>query len=185
MRALRPAALVAVLVVAGGVGLVSYQHVRDQLAVIEACEATETGDWAAALEGTQNRLGADATGRAAAECRCLALLATGAGAACVDLLERLLADPEAEDWAPRPALAVHLIQTRRDQGRALEAAEQARRAARLHPDSPDLFYLELLTRGSVEDEEAVLRELEARLAGHAPHQLHMRASLANRHLLRG
>jgi hypothetical protein len=178
-------ALAALLVVAGGVGLVSYQRARDQLAVIEACEATETGDWAAALEGTQDRLGADATGRAAAECRCLALLATGAGASCVELLERVLADPEAGGWAPRPALAVHLIQTRRDQGRALEAAELARRAARLHPDSTDLFYLELMTRGSVEDEGAVLRELEARLAGSAPHQLRMRASLANRHLLRG
>jgi hypothetical protein len=55
----------------------------------------------------------------------------------------------------------------------------------VHPDDADLFYLELVTRGSVEDEAAVLRELEARLTGRRPRELRMRASLANRHLLRG
>jgi hypothetical protein len=59
-----------------GVGLVSAQRVREQLDVIEACEATGAGDFATALARTDGRTGASETGRAAAECRCLALLAT-------------------------------------------------------------------------------------------------------------
>jgi tetratricopeptide (TPR) repeat protein len=185
VRLLRLALLAVVLGTTGVVGFVSYERVQDQLAALETCDAARTGDWARALARSEGRVGADATGRAAAECRCLALLATEAGDACVELLDAILADPEAADWAPGPALAVHLIQTRRDAGRIREAAELARRAARAHPDDPDLFYLELVTRGSVEDEALVLRELESRLTGRRPRELRMRTSLANRYLMRG
>jgi len=141
--------------------------------------------WSAALAGTESRVGNDETGRAAAECRCQALLATGRTAACVELLEEMLAQPEADGWTPSPPLAIHLIQTWRDVGRSLEAAELARGAARLHPENPDLFYLELLTRSAHEDEDLLLEELAARVASRGPAAVRMRASLATRFLLRG
>jgi len=170
---------------AAGVGLVSAERVRGQLAVMQACDATDTGDFATALARTQGRVDASETGRAAAECRCLALLATGGGGECAELIARVLADPRSEGWAPRPDLAIHLIQTWREEGRATEAAELARRAARAHPGDAGLFALELSTRSSVGDEDAVLHELEERVAQreHAP--VAMRVVLANRWLLRG
>jgi hypothetical protein len=181
----RLALLLVGLGVALGVGLVSVRRVGDQLAALEACEAARGGDWATVLARSEGRLGPDETGRSAAECRCTALLATGAGAACVELLEQLLAQPEADGWAPAPPLAIHLIQTWREAGRGLEAAELARRTARLHPENPDLFYLELLTRSVGEDEARLLEELAARVAPRGPAAVRMRVSLANRHLLRG
>jgi hypothetical protein len=182
---LRAALLLAAVAVALAAGAVSVRRVGEQIAVLEACDAADAGNWAAALAGTEGRVGPDATGRAAAECRCRALLASGRGSACTDLMDALLAQPEADDWAPSPALSVHLVQTRRDAGRAREAAELARRAARAHPEDPDLFYLELVTRSAWEDEASVLDELAVRVAPHGPQAVRMRVSLANRHLLRG
>jgi hypothetical protein len=118
---------------AAGAGLVSAERVRDQIAVIEACEATSTGDYATALSRTRDRVNASETGRAAAECRCLALLASERGEECAELLARVLADPRSR-LAPRADLSVHLIQTWREEGRAAEAAGLARRAAQAHPD---------------------------------------------------
>jgi hypothetical protein len=177
--------LAAAVAAAVGAGFVSVRRSGEQLAVLEACEAARTGDWPAALARSQERVGADEAGRAAAECRCRALLATGRGEECVDLLEEVLARPEADGWTPGPELAVHLIQTRREAGRGREAAELARRAARRHPEDPGLFYLELITRSAHEDEERVLDELEGRVGGRGPAAARMRVSLANRHLLRG
>jgi len=165
-------------------GLISADRVADQVAVLEACEAAQAEQWSAALAATEGRVGNDETGRAAAECRCRALLATGRGDACVELLEEMLTQPEADGWTPSPPLAIHLIQTRRDAGRNLEAAELARGAARLHPENPDLFYLELLTRSAQEDEDRLLEELAARVASRGPAAVRMQASLANRFLLR-
>jgi hypothetical protein len=165
-------------------GLISARRVSDQLAVLEACEAAEAGAWSIVLEETEGRVGSDETGRAAAECRCRALLASDRGDACVELLEHMLAQPEADGWTPSPALAIHLIQTRRDAGRQLAAAELARSAARLHPEHPDLFYLELLTRSAQEDEDLVLEELAGRVASRGPAAVRMRVSLANRYLMR-
>ena len=163
-------------------GVVSVRRVGDQVAVLEACEAAERGDFEGALARTAGRTGRDATGLAAAECRCKALLATGAGDACLSLLEPLLAETA---WAPGPELSVHVIQTWREAGRARDAAELARRAARLHPENPELFYLELVTRSSVEDEESVIAELSARIPASGPEAARMRVSLAHRHLQRG
>jgi len=182
---LRAAILAILLAAAGGVGLISVQGVNDQLAVMEACEAVGAEDWAAVLAKTANRVGDDDTGRAATECRCMALLATGAGDECVALLEHAVARGEADGWTPGPVLAVHLIQTWREMARAHDAAGLARRAARRHPDDPDLFYLELETRSSIEDDAGVLRELLARVPERGPQAVRMRVSLANRHLFRG
>jgi hypothetical protein len=182
---LRPLILAIVLAVAGAVGLISVRGVNDQLAVMEACEATGVEDWNTVLRKTEGRVGDGATGRAATECRCMALLATGAGDACVALLERAVARGEADGWTPGPALSVHLIQTWRGMARAQDAALLARRAARRYPNDPDLFYLELETRSGIDDEDAVLRELSARVPDRGPHAVRMRVSLANRHLFRG
>ena len=139
MKTLRLALGIAFLLAAAGVGVISVDHVQNQLATLEACRAAETGHWSEVLTRTEERVGADATGRSAAECRCLALLATGAGAACVELLEEILADPRAEDWSPNPTLAVHVIQTWRDAGRGTEAAALAKRAAQHQPEDPDHY----------------------------------------------
>jgi hypothetical protein len=183
-RLLLPIAL-GLLLAAAGIGLISAERVRDQLAVIDACEATRTGDFAAALAGTENRIDASETGHAAAECRCLALLASQRGPECAELMARLLADPSTKDWAPRPDLSIHLIQTWRDEGRMAEAAELARRAAALHPDDTQLFALELATGSNLGQEASLLEELEARLAGRAKAPISMRVALADRWLLRG
>ena len=175
--------LLALAIVAGGVGLVSVRRASDQIAVIEACEAVEQGRFARALERTEGRTGNDEVGRAAVACRCRALLATGRGAECEKLLEATIA--ASPEWAPAPDLSVHWIQTLREAGRSEAAAAFAGRAGAAHPDDPDLFYLELLTRAAFEDEDALLRELEARVASQGPAAVRMRASLANRHLLRG
>jgi hypothetical protein len=181
----RLALLGTALALAAAVGLVSARRAADQLAVIEACDAAAAGDAAAALARTSGRTGGDETGRSAAECRCTALLALGRGTECADLLEEIAADPRSEDWAPRPELAVHLVQTRREDGRLERAAELARRFARVHAEDPDLFYLELVTRSALEDEATVLRELSARVPARGPGAVRMRVSLANRWLLRG
>jgi hypothetical protein len=180
-RAAIAAALFAAL---AGTALVSYETARVQMMALDACEAVEAGDWDTALARTAKR-SQGATGRWAAECRCLALIATDSGAECAELMEDVLAAPDAKDWAPNAILSVHLIQTWRDEGRTVKAADLARRASGQHPDNPDLFYLELVTRGSVEDEGLVLRELESRLSGGGPRELRMRSSLATRHLMRG
>jgi len=152
---------------------------------MEACDAVGAEEWDEVLRKTEGRLGDGDTGRAATECRCMALLATGAGDACVALLERAVARGEADGWTPGPRLAVHLIQTWRDLARAQDAALLARRAARRYPNDADLFYLELETRSGIDDEDSVLRELSARVPDRGPHAVEMRVSLANRHLFRG
>jgi hypothetical protein len=182
---IRAAVLAILLTAAGGAGLISVRSVNDQLAVMEACEAVADEDWEAVLDKTEGRVGDDDTGRAATECRCMALLARGDDDACVALLEHAVARGEADGWTPGPTLAVHLIQTWREMARAEDAAALARRAARRHPDDPDLFYLELETRSGVEDDASVLRELSERVPERGPEAVRMRVSLANRHLFRG
>jgi len=184
-RSRRGLLLAATLFCAAGAGLVSVRSIDDQIAVLEACEAVEHGDWQTALARTEGRVGRDDAGRAAAECRCLALLATGQAAACIELLEQAVEAGREDGWAPRPELAIHLIQTWRSQARPDAAAELARRAARHYPDEPDLFYLELETRSGIEDDEVVLSELAARVPERGPQAVRMRVSLANRWLFRG
>ncbi|MBW2494608.1 MAG: alkaline phosphatase family protein [Deltaproteobacteria bacterium] len=181
----RLAILLAALAASAGIGIISVRHAERNAAILDACGAVETGDWTRALEHTED-LPLDAgTSRDAAECRCIALIATERGAECESLMDRLLADPASDDWAPSPRLAVHLIQTHRSAGRTVEAADLARRAARQFPSNGDLFFLELSTRSSLEDEDLVLRELEARIDPEIPEATRMRTSLATRHLIRG
>jgi hypothetical protein len=178
-------AVAALLLVALAAGVISVRRVGVQVRALEACEAAGREAWGDVLARTSGPIEADATGLAAAECRCRALLATGSGAECESLLARLLATPEAAGWAPTPDLAVHLVQTWREAGRAHEAAELAARAARRRPDDPDLFALELATRPAFEDEDPLLEELAARIPASGAAAARMRVSLAHRHLQRG
>ena len=98
----------------------------------------------------------------------------------------MLADPRSKDWAPRPDLAIHAdpdLARRGARGRG--GGARAARRARASRTTRRLFALELATRSSVEDEDAVLAELTARLAQREPAPVAMRVALANRWLLRG
>jgi len=177
--------LIAALAVSVGLGIISVRHADQNAAILDACGAVESGDWNTALQRTESFALSGSRARDAAECRCIALVATDRGDECEALMDRLLSDPASDGWAPNPNLAVHLIQTRRSAGRIAEAADLARRAARQFPTNGDLFFLELTTRSSVEDEALVLRELEARIDPKATEATRMRTSLATRHLIRG
>ena len=177
--------LLAALATAAGIGIISVRHAERNAAILDACGAVESGDWNAVLARTEDLPSGGSAYRDAAECRCIALVATDRGAECELLMARLLADPASDGWSPSPSLAVHLIQTRRSAGRIAEAAELSRRAARQFPSNGDLFFLELTTRSSIEDEALVLRELEARIDPEIAEATRMRTSLATRHLIRG
>lgn len=180
------AAFVALLIAgAAGVGLVSIRSSRAALAVLEACDALERGDTQRTLALTESRIGSDDTGRAAAECRCRALVAEGDRAGCAALLESLWSQPGAADWMPAADLAALAIAERRAQGHTREAAALARRAGLAHPDDLQLFALELDTRASVEVEARVLEELAVRLPSHGEQAAELRAVLAQRHLRAG
>ena len=181
----RLAILLAALAASAGIGIISVRHAEQNAAILDACGAVETADWNSALRHTEDLPLDGSASRDAAECRCIALVATDRSAECESLMDRLLEDPASENWSPNPRLAVHLIQTRRSAGRIGEAADLARRAARQFPSNGDLFFLELATRSSVEDEALVLRELEARIDPQIEEATRMRTSLATRHLIRG
>ncbi len=181
----RLAVLLAALAASLGIGIISVRYAEQNAAILNACGAVESGDWNSALEQTENLALDRSSARDAAECRCIALVATDRGTECESLMDRLLSDPAFDGWSPSPALAVHLIQARRSAGRIEAAADLARRAARQFPSNGDLFFLELATRSSIEDEALVLRELEARIDPEMPEATRMRTSLATRHLIRG
>jgi hypothetical protein len=179
----RTLGLLGVLVALAGIGVVSIGRARDQLAVIDACEAARAGDTARALTLTDGRIGDSETGRAAAECRCHALIAAGEPAACLGLLEPLVADPA--PWMPEPSLAALLIRERRDTGRPEEAAALARAAGRSHPDDLLLFQHELEVRAAVEPESEVLQSLTRRIPERGDVAARMRVAVGQRHLHRG
>jgi hypothetical protein len=183
MSARTLAVAIVVLLSALAAGVVSLQATRDQLAVLEACEALGRGEYSTTLRETEGRVDATETGHAAAECRCRAQLASGAGEACTAMLETLWQeDPE---WIPSPDLVAFAIDARRTRGDGRAAAVLAQRAGAAHPDHPGLFQLELELRASAEDEVSVLRELGARTPATGVAAAELRAVLAQRYLRRG
>ena len=168
---------------AGAIGTISVVRAHDQIVVIGACEAASEGDSARALADTMGRTGPSETGRAAAECRCHALIATGDERACIALLDPLVTDPDV--WTPEPTLATLLVRERIARGHGEEAAALARAAGRAHPDDPALFRAELDARSAVESEVDVLRDLSQRIPPRGDAAALERAALAQRHLLRG
>jgi hypothetical protein len=184
-RALHVAVAAVVLILALAAGHVSYQRTRAELAALATCEALTQGDVAAALARSEGEVGADATGRAVATCRCRALQAVGRGEECATLLSSLLDDPAAADWMPPADLAAFYVASQRAAGRTRQAADFARRAGAAHPHDPALFSEELTARASVEDEAAVMRELAQRIPARGEDAARMRVALAQRALRAG
>ena len=174
---------IAIFGTAAGIGFVSVQRARDQLAVIEACEAAQDGRAARALELTEGRVGPDATGRAAAECRCQAFLRQNQPAACLSLLDPLV--DESHAWLPQPGLIQLLLQHRAASGRDTEARTLAAAAARAHPEALVFLEHELALRSAAEPEAEVLADLAGRLPSHGDPAARARVLLAQRHLMRG
>jgi hypothetical protein len=176
---------VVLLAVAISTAHTAVGRIRRQSEIAASCDAVSAGRFQEALERSADLVSSDDAGRIAAECRCWALLATEQREACADVLDSVLADPEAQGWVPDPPLAKLAIQKRRSDGRSIEAAALAARSAEAHPDDVDLVHLELLTRSLVEGEETALAELEARLADDRDASLPLRIVLAASHERRG
>ena len=158
----------------------------------ELCAAAERQDWRAVLDAGTELIGNDPAGRRAAQCRCAALLAHDERQVCVDLLEGLLADSEAdeeaEDWLPDPTLTALVVASRDEAGDPVRAADLARRGAAEHPYDALLLNQELTLRARVEDETSVLTEMERRLEGMDPDRPEtwlLRFNLAARRVDRG
>lgn len=152
--------LLLVVLVATGVALAAWQWrgTRRFALADEVCSAvTERryGDavtLGAALDAT------DEPGFLALDCRCIAHLARRELDQCLADLEPALAagmTPSAD--VARAAAAAWF-----ERGQPAPAAVAARRAAAENPDDADLFELELVSRGLIEDADAVLNEMEAR-----------------------
>ena len=177
--------LVLLLVVGAVVGVRSTLRVSALRAAAEVCAAADRHDWPAAVAASERFVaGGAAPPLEVAECRCAALIETGARDACVALLENLLARPATGEWLPSPLLTAVAVEARRDRGDLLGAARLATRGAQRYPHNFVLLYLELDLRSRLEDESEVLAELTARLpsAGEAAPLLALR--LAERQIRR-
>ena len=177
--------LFVLLAVAAVVGVRSARRVSELRAAAEVCAAADRHDWPAAVAASERFVGGGAAPPLdVAECRCAALMETGARDGCVALLDDLLARPATGEWLPSPLLTAVAVEARRDRGDLPGAARLAGRGARRYPQNFVLLYLELDLRTRLEDESAVLAELTARLpkAGEAAPLLALR--LAERRLHR-
>lgn len=181
----RLAVLVLVWLAAIGAGLWSFRQTSYRRTVDRACDAVERGDWAAALDGSEALVGTDFPGLRAAECRAKALFATGESMAGVELLDRLLAEPEAHGWLPEPFLLGAVVLHRRLEGRLPEAAELARRGTARYPTSDELTLTELQVRSELEDEGRVLEEIARRLVDRGRNFSPLGYNLARRAVDRG
>ena len=165
-RRLQVALLVVLLVVAVVLGIRAVRRVGEKAAERRVCAAAERHDWAGTLAASQRFVADGAVPPPdVAECRCAALMETGKRAACVDLLEGLLARPATGDWLPSPLLTAVAVEARRDRGDLPGAARLAVRGTRRYPHNFVLLYLELDLRSRLEDEGQVLAEMTARLPG--------------------
>jgi len=178
-RGWRVALLVVLCAVAAVFALRAVRDVRGRLAALETCEAATQGDWDRTLETSAELDVGDEDGRAAAECRCMALVARDRAAECITLLDEALTHPDVGDWLPGPDLVVLVIGTWRDRGRTAAAADLARRASQAYPAEGLLLFFELTLRSQLEDEDAVLADMEARLVPGYPNEFGLRTLLAH------
>jgi len=179
MRRRRLLALAAVLAaVTAFTGLVSARRIGRQMAIDRACTAVAEGRFDEAVALSSDLVGADADGRLAAECRCRALVATGREAECAASLDEILGSGEAAGWLPAPDLAARVVRHRQAAGDLAGAADLARRAAIASPEDAALHQLEVVTRGALEGEPAVLEALERRVAAADGPALGARLALA-------
>lgn len=189
MRLSRPllvrlALLVGLVAIAIALFVRTVPRLQRYRAVDLACAAVERGDWSTALETSEDLAGTDPEGLRAAQCRCLALLQTGAAERCADLMENLIEDPRTGDWLPSPELTSLVVARREERGAPGAAAELAHRGATAYPEDALLLLQELNTRTRTEDEASVMEEMERRLPHDEPAASVLRLRLAERHLLR-
>jgi len=142
------------------------------------CEAVDGERFDEALARSETGSGASGPGRRIAECRCIAFLSTGDRDGCTALLDPLLRAPEAADWVPHPVLTKLMLRSWQAAGVVEPAAALAARAAPQSRDDLDLLQLELMLRSRVEDETALLGEIEARLVDGDPSWIPQRLVLA-------
>ncbi len=177
-RGLGAGILVVLLAGLASTGYVAVQRLERQLEIAGICDAAQAGEWAAAVAHGEGPTGPDEDGRIAAECLCWAYAATEQLDACVALLDRVISEPGGQDWVPDLTLTRMLLRKRIEAGRYPEAAELARRATQEHPGDVALLELELMSRGSIEGEKAVLEDMRARLRRGGDEERHVRLVVA-------
>ncbi|HVS03960.1 MAG TPA: hypothetical protein VMT16_14435 [Thermoanaerobaculia bacterium] len=146
------------------------------------CQAATAGRWDEALRRSQTLPVPRVSRLRAADCRCIALMSTGRREACVELLERLLAEPATGDWLPNPLLTAVLVEDRRDRGQVARAAQLAHQGALHYPDSGPLLVLETELRLRLEEPDGVLADVERRLERGPPLAPVVRLHVARRYL---
>lgn len=148
------------------------------------CEAVRKNDWAAAVDLSEGLIGTDPAALRAADCRCIGLMQTGRPLECVDFMEAVLKQDEVGRWLPLPLLTLALVERRLEKGALPQAAELAHRGAIQYPTNRILLERELALRVTIEDEELVMQEMEARLPSMGPAapylKAHIRKSLLKR-----
>jgi tetratricopeptide (TPR) repeat protein len=145
-RKLSLALLAILLAVAGLVSYRSVLRVRELRRAQATCAAADRGDWKGALASSRREWASSVAytqaALRAADCRCVALVATGRRDECSASLERLLADPRTDEWLPRPPLVALLVDSRQRQGKLEAALELASRGLDRTPRDPTLLVLE-------------------------------------------
>ena len=126
--------LVLLLATAVYLGWRGVKKVRQSSSETALCEAVTEGDLERALELGDQLAASGLYDPVAAECHCAALVETGRAEQCVELIEDLLARPDAGDWLPGPSLAPVIVERRSTRGELPGAADLAHRAALRYPD---------------------------------------------------
>jgi tetratricopeptide (TPR) repeat protein len=176
--------LVLLVLVAVGVYMVwrAVHRVRKTWTEGVVCEAVSEGDLERALE-LGSRLAAEGLyDPSTVECHCAALVGVGQSDHCVELIEDLLARPEAGSWLPNPTLSAVIVEQRSARGDLPGAADLAHRAALRYPDTLLLLQQELKLRIQLEDEDMVLGEMIQRLPAVGSAAPGLRLEIAYRYL---
>jgi hypothetical protein len=156
-------ALLVVLLLAGAVAVGrSVARWREYRHVEAVCAAADRRDWQAVLADPRPLAPTVAQLREA-DCRCVALLATGRGGECYAVLEDLLSSRQGADWLPRLSTTLAMIEHRRARGDLGGAAELARRTALLYPDQPGLLFLEGVLTAQASSPAAAIAAVDERL----------------------
>jgi hypothetical protein len=176
--------LVLLLAAAAYLGWRGVKKVRQSSSETALCAAVMEGDLERALELGEQLAASGLYDPAAAECHCAALVESGRAEQCVQLIEELLARPEAGDWLPSPSLAPVIVERRSARGELPGAVDLAHRAALRYPDTFLLLYLELKLRSQLEDEETVLEEMLQRVPSAGPAAPELLLEIVRRYLAR-
>ena len=176
--------LVLLLATAVFLGWRGVKKVRQSSSETALCEAVMGGDLERALELGDRLAASGLYDPAAAECHCAALVESGRAEECVQLIEDLLARPDAGDWLPGPSLAPVIVERRSSRGELPGAVDLAHRAALRYPDVFLLLYLELKLRSQLEDEEMVLGEMLQRVPSAGPAAPELLLEIVRRYLVR-